>query len=282
MTDIAGRRALITGAASGLGKQIALRLAEKGARVVGWDIDEPRLDALRGELARHGDGHATYRCDVTRREEVYATAEQVRAQVGPVDILVNNAGVVSGTRFLDVTDAQVERTMAVNTMALFWTTRAFLPAMIGKGSGHLVTIASAAGLIGVSGLADYCASKFAAVGFDEAMRVELKRVAPGVRTTVVCPYFIDTGMFAGVRTRFSWLLPILKEGKVARAVVRAIQRNRRRVVTPPLVYLVPPLRLLPVGVFDAIASLLGINAAMDHFTGRSSGAGARPRGPAGS
>lgn len=140
--------------------------------------------------------------------------------------------------------------------------------MIAANRGHLVTVASAAGTVGVSGLADYCASKFGAVGFDEALRMELRRIAPGVKTTVVCPYYIDTGMFEGVQTRFSSLLPILDPHRVTRRIVRAVERNRPRVRMPFLVCLVPLLRVLPVSVFDAVASLLGINASMDHFTGR--------------
>ena len=118
---------------------------------------------------------------------------------------------VSGKRFLDCSDDEIRRTMAVNTMAHFWTVKAFLPEMIARDSGHVVTVASAAGTIGVSRLADYCASKFAAVGFDESLRVELGQIAPGVVTTVICPFFITTGMFDGVRTRVPWLLPILDE-----------------------------------------------------------------------
>jgi all-trans-retinol dehydrogenase (NAD+) len=153
--------------------------------------------------------------------------------------------------------------------------KAFLPDMIRRNRGHVVTVASAAGLLGVSGLADYSASKFAAVGFDEALRVEVRKVAPLVMTTVVCPYFIDTGMFEGVKTRFSFLLPILKEEEVAEQVVRAIEKNKRRVVLPRLVRIVPGVRLLPIGVFDAIASFLGVNESMESFVGRAKGQGDR-------
>ena len=93
--------------------------------------------------------------------------------------MVNCAGVVSGKSFLDLSESQIERTMSVNTMALFWTAKAFLPEMMEAGSGHLVTMASAAGTIGVAGLADYCASKWAAVGLDESLRVELKQRRSG-------------------------------------------------------------------------------------------------------
>ncbi len=269
MTGISGRKILITGGASGIGRLIALRLASQGGRLVIWDINADRMQGVVDELNRdHSGGARGYVCDVSDRQQVYETARRVQQEVGAIEILINNAGVVSGKRFLELDDAQIERTMGINTMALFWTLKSFLPAMVEAGEGHVVTIASAAGTIGVAGLADYCASKWAAVALDESLRVELKQAAPGVKTTVVCPYFIDTGMFHGVRTRFFWLLPILSEQYVADRIVRAIARNKPRLMMPRLVWLVPLLRVLPTRLFDALASFLGINVAMDTFEGR--------------
>ncbi len=269
MSQISGANVLITGAGSGIGRLIALKIARLGGNVIAWDIHQANLDRVLDEFkAASGRSHHGYLCDVSDRARVYELAEQVRADVGDVDILVNNAGVVSGRPLTETPDESIESTFRVNTMALFWTTKAFLPQMIARDRGHVVTIASAAGLIGVARLTDYSASKWAAVGFDESLRVELKKNAPGVRTTVVCPYFIDTGMFEGVKTRFSFLLPILSEAYVADRTVTAIRRNQRRLLMPRLLYLMPALRILPVAVFDFVASLLGINASMDEFIGR--------------
>jgi all-trans-retinol dehydrogenase (NAD+) len=140
--------------------------------------------------------------------------------------------------------------------------------MIERGRGHVVTIASASGLIGVAKLTDYASSKWAAVGFDESLRAELRKSARGVKTTVVCPYYIDTGMFRGVKSRFPRLLPILSESAVAERVVSAIRQDKRRVVMPGLVSLIPAMRLLPVAAFDWVATFLGVNASMDEFKGR--------------
>jgi all-trans-retinol dehydrogenase (NAD+) len=98
--------------------------------------------------------------------------------------------------------------------------------------------------------------------------VELHRLAPGIRTTVVCPFYIDTGMFAGAKTRIPLLLPILHEDDVATRVVRAVRKNKEQLLMPPMVHLVSPLRLLPVPVFDLIASVLGVHDSMDDFVGR--------------
>ena len=124
-------------------------------------------------------------------------------------------------------------------------------------------MASAGGLIGVSGLVAYCASKWAAVGFDDSLRRELHTVAPQIKTTVVCPYYMDTEMFSGVRTKFSWLLPILKSEEVADRIIRAIARDHPRVMMPFLVSVVPLLRLLPVAVSDRLVDFLGINQSVE-------------------
>jgi len=272
VTDIDGRTIVITGGASGMGRLVALKLARLGGRVVIWDIDSARLASVVTELNALGQRPASgYLCDVSDRARVAEAAAQVKRDVGPVDIVISSAGVVSGRSFLELSESQIERTMNVNTMALFWIAKAFLPDMVAAGRGHLVTLASAAGTIGVVGLADYCASKWAAVGLDESLRVELKQRAPRVKTTIVCPYFVDTGMFAGVKTRFPFLLPILSEDRVAERIVRAIRRDKPRLMMPWLVSFVPLLRMLPVGVFDALASFLGVNAAMRQFHGRAAG-----------
>ncbi len=91
----------------------------------------------------------------------------------------------------------MKKTLEVNTLAHFYTVKTFLPDMITRNTGHIVTIASAAGHIGVCGLADYCASKFGAVGFDESLRGELKHRGYNIKTTCINPYLIDTGMFKG-------------------------------------------------------------------------------------
>jgi all-trans-retinol dehydrogenase (NAD+) len=268
MTDIKGSRALITGAASGIGRRLATELGRAGASLVLWDIDERGLDDAQAELRGAGREVRTYACDLTRREDIEAVAGRTLADCGPVDILVNNAGIVSGKNLLEITPAEIERTFQVNTLALFWTSKAFLPGMLERDRGHIVTIASAAGLAGTSRLTDYCSSKFAAVGFDESLRVELKRQGSRIVTTVVCPFYTDTGMFEGVKTRFPWLLPILDPDYVVRRTVSAIAKDRRRLIMPRFVYSGWPSRLLPVGWFDALMAFFGISHSMDDFRGR--------------
>jgi len=269
MSEIAGRHILVTGGASGIGRQMAKKLVALGGRVSVWDIHQENLDKVVAELnaAAREPAHG-FVCDVSKRANVYRVAEETKAAGGAVDILINNAGVVSGKRIVETPDEKIEATFAVNTLSLFWTAKAFLPQMIEHNRGHVVTIASASSLIGVPKLADYAASKWAAMAFDESLRAELRQSAPDVMTTVVCPFYIDTGMFKGVKSRFPILLPILKEDYVAERIVGAIRADKRRLMIPPLVYTIPLMRLLPVGVFDWLATFLGVNASMDKFKGR--------------
>ena len=261
---------LITGGASGIGRLMAQKLAARGGRVSIWDIHRENLERTIAELNAIGREPARgFATDVSHRDNVYRAADETKAAGGPVEILINNAGVVSGRPLLEIPDEKIEATFTVNVLALFWTAKAFLPQMIARNQGHVVTIASASSLIGVPRLSDYAASKWAAMGFDESLRAELRTAAPGVLTTVVCPFFIDTGMFHGVKTRFPFLLPILKEEAVAERVVTAIERNQRRVLMPPMVYTVPLMRILPVGAFDWLATFFGVNTSMDEFKGRS-------------
>lgn len=268
MTAYANKNVLITGAASGLGRLMAFRIAAEGGSLILWDVDRQGLVATEGELAGKGAKVRSYFCDLTDRRAIASSAARTIADCGPVDILINNAGIVSGKTLLAASEQDIQRTFDVNTLALFWMTRAFLPAMLERNSGHVVTIASAAGIVGTSKLVDYCASKHAAVGFDEALRLELRRQKSKVRTTVVCPFYISTGMFEGVKTRFSFLLPIMKPEYVVDRVIKAIRANRRRVILPRFVYATWLARLLPVPVFDAVMGFLGVNKTMDAFVGR--------------
>ncbi len=268
MLDFNGMNIVITGAASGLGRLATERLVAAGATVHAVDVDVDGLARLAAD-AEGADGSVlSYPCDLTSRRAIAEMATAVRAASPAVDMLINNAGIVSGRSLLEISDEQIERTFAVNTLALFWMTRAFLPAMIRRDSGHIVTIASAGGLVGTARLTDYCSSKFAAVGFDESLRLELKRLNSRVHTTVVCPFYIRTGMFDGVNTRFPWLLPILEPEYVVDRMLEAVRRGKRRLILPRFAFSIFLARLLPMTWFDAVMAFFGISKSMDEFVGR--------------
>lgn len=270
MTTFEGKNVLITGSASGIGRLMAQKIATRGGNVILWDLNLAGLESLSDQLHRWGyKASAYHQCDLSDRDEIRDTARLVLDEHGAVDILINNAGIVSGKPLLELSDDAIERTFSVNTLSLFRTTRAFLPGMIAQNSGHIVTIASAGGLIGVPRMTDYSASKFAAIGFDDSLRVELKRLGhSGIKTTVVCPYYISTGMFKGVKTRFPWLLPIMEPEEAANKIINAIEKDKQRLIMPPFALVTYPGRLLPLNLFDRIADFVGINNSMDDFQGR--------------
>ncbi|MDR2566628.1 MAG: SDR family oxidoreductase [Bifidobacteriaceae bacterium] len=259
-----GARVVVTGGGSGIGRRMAVGAARKGSTVAVWDLDRGRAESVAAEIVAEGGRASAFAVDVADRAAVAAAAEQT----GPADILINNAGVVSGRPLLEDTPASIDRTLDVNLRSLFWVTQAFLGGMIEQRTGYVVTVASAAGLVAGSKMTDYAASKAGAIAFNEALRNELREAGTGVATMVVCPFYIDTGMFAGVRSRYPLLLPILEPRQVAGAILRGIERGTKQLIMPPLVRSVPLLRLLPVGAFDWVADQLGINESMADFAGR--------------
>lgn len=259
-----GSRVLITGGASGLGRQLAVQSAAKGAEVVIWDMNQDAATKVVDEITKAGGVATAHRVDITDRDSV----NRLALEVGAVDVLFNNAGVVSGDWFLDLDPTSIERTYKVNVLALYWMTQAFLPAMVQKNQGCVVTISSASGLLGVAKLTDYAASKFAAFGFMESLRSELRMKKSSVNTLTVCPHYIGTGMFDGVQTKFPWLLPILDEAKVAAKILSSVEKGKAQLVLPKFVNVIPVTRMLPVRAFDRVTDFFGVNRTMDHFRGR--------------
>ena len=270
-----GARVLITGGGSGIGRLMALEAARRGAaEVILWDLSEERASAVAGEIARSGGSASTAVVDVSDRTAVAEAAERT----GAIDVLINNAGIVTGADLLDAADEQIQRTFEVNTLALYWTTRAFLPAMRERDRGVVVTIGSAAGLLGIAKQTDYSASKFAAFGFTESLRNELRARGSRVSTLIVAPYYIDTGMFQGVTTRFPRLLPILHEQEVTLRILDAIEAGEEQLIMPRMARFMPGARVLPVRAFDRVMEFFGVNRSMDDFVGRrGSDEGGAPR-----
>lgn len=265
--SIDGEVVLITGAGSGLGQLLAVRFAEKGARVVVWDINQKGLEETKRKVAEVGSKAYTYVCDITKREAVYETAKNVVNEVGNITILVNNAGIVTGTRFMDQPDDKILQTFHVNAISHFWTIKAFLPYMMENNHGHIVTVASAAGLNGSVRLSDYSASKFAAVGLAESLYLELTSDGyTGINTTLVCPFFISTGMFEGVK---SSLIPILKPEYVVGRIMEAVLTNQLLLIMPRIGYPLLALKsLLPLRAVTELYATFGGFDFMNDFKGR--------------
>lgn len=269
LTHLANKKVLITGAASGIGRLMAERVARFNGRLVLLDINQSRLNAFCKELADNGYTAYGYTCNLADKQDIQRCTQTILSRHGNIDVLINNAGVVAGKPLLENTDAEIELTFNVNVLAIFYLIRAFLPGMIAQQNGHIVNISSAAALCGASRLVAYSASKSALAGLDESLRFEFRRLGYPINTTVVFPYYMSTGMFSGVKSRFPWLLPILDPDKVAQRIIKAILKNQPRVVMPWFAYTAILSKVLPIAAFDALAEFFGINRSMDEFKGRS-------------
>lgn len=268
-TAIAGNRVLITGGSNGIGRLMAEECARRGASaVIVWGYTPARIDATVERLQQMKCNAKGYRVDVSDVDQVKTAAKEVLKDFGGADILINCAGVVSGAPLLELADEDIDRTLAINVRALFSVTREFLPGMMERNSGHVITIASAAGTIGPAKMTDYAGSKWAARGFMESLRNELKKSGSKVKTLCVNPFYIDTGMFEGVKTKVPFLLPILKEQEVSDRVIASIEGGAPELFMPTLVKFTALLRVLPANWFDFCMNLLGINDTMNEFTGR--------------
>jgi len=268
MRDVKGKVVLITGAAMGMGKGLAGLFGRDGARLVLWDLNGPELEKTAGQLQQAGAEVHTYLCDITNRAQVHERAAQVHKEVGPVDVLVNNAGVVFGGEFLKVPEEKHERTLQVNLVSYFTVTRAFLPDMVAKKAGHVVNLASAAGLMGVADLTAYCASKFGVVGFSESLRLELRRSGlKDVKLTVVCPSYVSTGMFEGVRPPL--FSAFIEPEVMVQKIYDAVKKDKVWVLEPASVKAMPFLKAIThQSILDFMSDTLGVNQSMQNWTGR--------------
>jgi len=268
---------LITGGASGIGELLANTLAVRNVTVVVLDV-EP--------IVTENFNINYYKCDVTRLEEVEEVAKKIIEEIGHPTILVNNAGVVQGKLILDLSPEDIRQTFDVNTLAHFWTLKVFLPEMIKNKSGHIVSVASIAGLFGVAQMTDYNASKAAVISLHESLRYELdKRYhAPQIRTSLIVPGHIHTPLFSTVRLPqnrlFRFCFPSLEPIAVVKAIIAALdEQHSRTIYLPFFANFTPLLRLLPSFLRDFAQWFTDADSAMETFvktTGRREGEGAVP------
>ena len=267
MTKIKDNCVLITGGASGIGRIMGRMALEKGARqLVIWDINEENIAITRSQLEPLGKV-TCYKVNIADYAAVEQTFRKVTDEYGAVDILINCAGVViSNQTFENLTLTEIERTMAINATAHMAIALQALAPMIERNHGHICNIASAAGMLSNPRMSVYAASKWAVIGWSDSVRIELQERRSNVRITTVAPYYINTGMFDGVRSR---IIPILKPEWVAKKILNAIEKNRKISSWPLGYHLIRTLQaLLPLRALDLLCKVLGIYNALDHFKGR--------------
>ena len=259
---------LITGGASGIGKIMGRMALEKGAKCfIIWDINPAGIEATKKELSRFGQVKG-YVVDVSNFEVVNLAYKKVVEECGSVDILINCAGIITSNKTFDKMSVdEMTRTMNINTLAPMFVTRAMLPDMIERNSGHVCNITSAGGMLSNPRMSVYAASKWGAIGWSDSVRIELQNAKSNVHFTTVAPYFINTGMFNGVK---SPIIPVLKPEYVAKRIIKAIERNKSFKGIPFGFHFIRFWQaILPTRVFDwFFGDVIGIYHAMDNFTGR--------------
>jgi NAD(P)-dependent dehydrogenase (short-subunit alcohol dehydrogenase family) len=237
VSNLAGKSALVTGAASGIGKETALVLARRGADLVICDLNSEGLEETANEIRSLGRSILSGRVDVANREEMGRFAARVHAEAGVPDILMNNAGVGLGGGFLHTSLDNWDWIIGINLMGVIHGCHFFVPKMVERGSGHVINVSSAAGYTAAEALAAYCTTKFAVLGLSEALRDELK--PHGIGVTAICPGIINTaitrssrivGPDASQEMRQQMIEAYERRGygpeRVAANILKAVQRNR--------------------------------------------------------
>ena len=268
VSNLVGKTALVTGSASGIGKETALALARAGADLVLCDLDEAGLKSTEEEIRAMGRKGSSHRTDVSSPEEMAALADAVHAEVEALDILVNNAGVGVAAEPTETSLEDWQWIVGINLMGVVHGCHVFVPRMIERGRpAHIVNIASMAAYLAIPGLGAYNATKSAVVGFSESLRAELAR--HGIGVTAVCPGVINTPLVDHIRYRglaaSEQARVEMKRGmerrnygpeRVAANILKAIGRNRAIApITPEAWILYYLKRLFPGFVRWSITAL---------------------------
>jgi NADP-dependent 3-hydroxy acid dehydrogenase YdfG len=255
---LAGRVALVTGGAQGIGRETAAALAAAGVRVAIGDLDGERARRTAREL---GHGVVAFDLDVTDRESFALFASCAQDELGPPDILVNNAGIMLIGSFLEEDDAATRRLIDVNVHGVLNGMKLILPGMVERGRGHLVNVSSSLGRTGLSHAATYCGSKFFVYGVSEAIRAELRDT--GVEVSCVMPGQVRTDLSAGLAD--SRAARDVGPEEVAAEIVSALRRPRFDVYVPRSIGPLTTFNgVLPRSARDALRRTLKVDSALEH------------------
>ena len=264
MTKIKNKTILITGGASGIGEVMSrLSLARK-AKVIIWDINTDNIESTLKKLSPLGSISADV-VDVSKIEAIEEAAQQLIKEHGNIDILINNAGIVVGKYFHKHSAKEIEKTLSINSSAPMHICNQFLGIMIKNNAGHICNIASSASLVSNPKMSVYAASKWAIFAWSDSL--EMKQLKKDIKITTILPYYINTGMFDGVKSR----IPILEAEAAALTIIKAIEKNKKIISIPGWIYRFTRFgqALMSVNMFDWFAgSIMGIYKTMNDFKGR--------------
>ena len=256
MRTLTGKKAIVTGAAAGIGREIALELARHGAQLALWDIDEAALAQTAEMVTAAGGTSFVRRCDLAQPSQITAAVQDTLQQWQRVDVLVNNAGVAYYGAADRMTPQQWDWVLCVNLLAPIQLIRELLPTFLAQGEAHVVNIASIGGLVAQTRMAAYHTTKFGLVGLTEALRAEYDH--RGIGFTAVCPGLTRTAFLTNVATSRKrpptipprWLA--IEPRVVARKAVAAIRKNRGLVLAGPMAHVLWACKRISPWLFDFV------------------------------
>jgi short-subunit dehydrogenase len=235
MRNLRGRTAILTGASKGIGVHVARALAKQGINLVLAARSASALEKVREEVERLGVRAIAVPTDVGDRSALESLVERSRSEFGAIDILVNNAGIELILTYHKLTLEEIDQIVSVNLVAPMHLTWLVLPGMLERGQGHIVHVSSLAGKAGPAYNEPYGATKAGLIGFTQSLRGTYRR--HGVSTSVVCPGFVEEGMYAKTKQEFGVEAPrrlgVSKPEAVARGVIRAIKKDLPEVIVNP-------------------------------------------------
>ncbi len=235
MSKLKGKNVLITGGARGIGLETAIAFGREGCRVVVTDIDEEELESAREKISGTGAEAFTFVNDVTDSRQADELAEELEKRLGGIDILVNNAGIGLAAELKDTTLQEWQKIIDVNIWGVIHFIRSFLPAMVERGSGHVVNISSGQAFFPVPTWGAYAATKYFVAGLSEALHYEVARY--GVKVTTVFPFMVKSTSFyneieadgIGKRIILQGVIPLLGSTpeKTGRIIVKAVRKGKK-------------------------------------------------------
>ena len=233
--DFKNKIILITGASSGIGKESAIEFAKLGANIILVARKKDKLEQVANELKKFNVSTLVCQCDVSKKDQVKEMSKIVLEKFESIDVLVNNAGFAIYGSVDDLTIDEIESQMETNYFGMVYCIKNFLPSMLKKKSGHIVNVASVAASFGLPGIASYCASKFAMLGFSEGLKHELNNTGVGI--TVVSPIMVRTNFFEHPSfEKMPNFSPVSLSSKtVAKTILKAANSPRLEIIVPSVV-----------------------------------------------
>lgn len=262
-----GKTVLITGAARGLGRSLAKKFDKLGCRLVLWDIDTEGLDSLKLRL-NPTVLHVYQKVDVADMAQIEDHLS--KSPLGHIDVVIANAGIIHGKNINDLSVKEYERTIYVNLFQIFYVFKAMRKRFNIEPSEippTFVMVSSVCGMMALTNLADYCASKFAVVGLAEGIRLDMRKTRSPLNTLLVMPFLINTKMFNGVKIKrpASWFLQPLDKSETADSIIDAIRRKKSWLVMPWILHFAPIMLVLPISIRNCLYDLIGESTYMDNY-----------------